>query len=142
MIISTRGRYALRVLIDLAQNGGEGLVPLKLISERQGLPVKYLEAIVPPLCKGGILRSQRGKDGGYELVRPASRITVGEVIELTEGRLAPVSCLECGENVCENADSCLTLPMWEQLGDMISGYLDSVSIQDLVDKSIERKAAK
>ncbi len=131
-MISTRGRYALRVVIDLAQREGDGFVSLKSISERQELPIKYLEAIVPSLCKGGVLRSQRGKDGGYALTREPADISVGEVIRLTEGNLAPVSCLVCEENTCERAADCLTLPMWEKLDGMIEGYLDSVSVEDVI----------
>lgn len=139
MMISTRGRYALRVLIDLAQHEDAGYISLKEISGRQGLSVKYLEAIVPALCKGGLLRSQRGKDGGYLLARAPARISVGEVIRLTEGKLAPVSCLECGENTCEEAERCLTLPMWERLDGLIGGYLESVTIQDILDGNIEKR---
>lgn len=143
MMISTKGRYALRAVIDIAQHEGDGNIPLKDVSERQGLSIKYLESIVPALCRGGVLRSRRGKEGGYTLAKGADRITVAEVIELTEGRLAPVSCLECGENVCERAESCLTLPMWERLDGMITGFLENVSIKDLIEgKKYEQKVEK
>lgn len=122
----------MRVVIDLAQREDDGFISLKSISEQQSLPIKYLEAIVPNLCKGGILRSQRGKEGGYALTRAPESISVGEVIRLTEGKLAPVSCLVCEENTCERASDCLTLPMWEHLDGMIEGYLDSVSIEDIL----------
>ena len=143
MMISTKGRYALRTVIDIAQHEGDGNIPLKAVSDRQGLSMKYLEAIVPALCRGGVLRSRRGKKGGYTLAKPAERISVAEVIGLTEGRLAPVSCLECGENVCERADSCLTLPMWESLDGMITEFLENVSIKDLIEgKKYEQKVEK
>lgn len=139
MFISTKGRYALKIVIDLAQHLDEGYVPLKEVSERQDLPVKYLEAIVPPLCRGGILRSQRGTGGGYCLARDPADISVGEIVVLTEGKLSPVSCLECGENTCEKAPDCMTLPMWETLDSMIADYLGSVSIDDIISGKINKK---
>ena len=139
-MVSTKGRYALRVIIDLAQHESDGFVSLKEISARQGISAKYLEMIVSLLVKGHAVRSQRGKDGGYVLARPADQITVGEIVLLTEGKLAPVSCLECEDNVCEKAASCLTLPMWQRMDRLIVDYLGSVTVQDIVDgkiKSIE-----
>lgn len=136
-MVSTKGRYALRVMIDLAQHEGDGFVSLKEISARQGISAKYLEMIVSLLAKGHVVRSQRGKDGGYMLNRPADQITVGEIVLLTEGKLAPVSCLECADNVCEKATSCLTLPMWQQLDRLIEGYLGSVTVKDIVDGNIK-----
>lgn len=132
MMISTRGRYALRVLIDLAQHAGEGCVPLKTIAARQEISLKYLESIVALLTKGGLLASTRGKEGGYRLMRPASEIFVSEVIRLTEGSLAPVSCLDEQENPCARAEVCPTLPMWRTLDHLIDGYLSSVSIESLL----------
>ena len=137
MMISTKGRYALRVMVDLTQNGGgANFVSLKSVSERQEISQKYLEMIVSQLSRGGVLRSMRGKEGGYALARPADRISVGEVVRLTEGSLAPVSCLECGEPTCEKAADCLTLPIWSELDKMVNTYLDSISIQDVVDRNI------
>ncbi|MEG1633968.1 MAG: Rrf2 family transcriptional regulator [Oscillospiraceae bacterium] len=136
MIISTKGRYALRVMIDLAQHEGEGNISIKEISERQNISAKYLESIVSLLIKGHVLRSRRGKDGGYTLNRPADKITVGEIVMLTEGKLSPVQCLECADNTCERSDNCLTLPMWEKLCSMIDGYLGSVTIRDIIDGNL------
>ncbi len=137
MMISTRGRYALRVLIDLAQHAGESRVSLKAIAERQEISLKYLESIVALLTKGGLLVSTRGKEGGYRLARPASEIFVGEVIRLTEGSLAPVACL-CEDGApCQRAEACLTLPMWRRLDRLIDDYLSSVSIEMLLNGEVE-----
>ena len=137
MMISTRGRYALRVLIDLAQRAGEGCVPLKAVSQRQGVSLKYLESIVALLTKGGLLVSTRGKEGGYRLARPASEIFVGQVFHLTEGSLAPVSCLRADGSPCEREGACLTLPMWRRLDQLIDDYLSSVSIEMLLEGRAE-----
>ncbi|NLW65165.1 MAG: RrF2 family transcriptional regulator [Clostridiales bacterium] len=132
MMVSTKGRYALRVIIDLAQHKDEGYVSLKSISERQKISLKYLEMIAASLNRAGLVQSQRGKEGGYMLTKPAAEYTVGAVLRAAEGDLAPVSCLDCGENTCERADSCITLPMWQRLDGLINGYLDSVSIEDML----------
>ena len=136
MMISTKGRYALRAMIDLAQHEGEGFLSLKSVAERQDISPKYLEMIVAILNRGGLVISQRGKEGGYRLARPASEILVGEVIRLAEGSLAPVACLDCTDSACERADNCLTLPMWRKLDGLINEYLDSVSIEDLLNKPL------
>jgi Rrf2 family iron-sulfur cluster assembly transcriptional regulator len=138
MMVSTKGRYALRVMIDLAQHEQEGYIPLKDVSRRQEVSAKYLEAIAALLARGGVIQSQRGKEGGYRLSRPPEAITAGEVVRLTEGRLAPVSCLECGENTCARADVCLTLPMWERLDSLIETYLNSVTIRDIIDGKLKK----
>lgn len=132
MIVSTKGRYALRVILDLAQHADEGYVSLKEISQRQDISMKYLESIVSVLSKAGLLRSHRGKDGGYELTKSPKEYTAGEIIRATEGNLTPVACLDCGEVSCERAEVCLTLPMWQRMDDLINGYLDSVTIDDLL----------
>lgn len=132
MMVSTKGRYALRVIIDLAQHAEDGYISLKEISDRQEISMKYLESIVSVLNKAGLLRSQRGKDGGYELTKAPAEYTVGEIIRSMEGNLTPVSCLDCEEVTCERADSCLTLPMWQQLDGLINGYLDSITVEDLL----------
>ena len=137
MMISTRGRYALRVLIDLAQHAGEGCVPLKAVSVRQEVSLKYLESIVALLTKGGLLVSTRGKEGGYRLSRPASEIFVGQVIRLTEGALAPVSCLGENGSPCQREGACLTLPKWRRLDRLIDDYLSSVSIEMLLEGRAE-----
>ena len=135
-MISTKGRYALRVMIDLTQHKDDGFVPLKSIAQRQKVSQKYLEMIVACLNKGGIVISQRGKEGGYQLSRSADKITVGEIITLMEGSMAPVACLDCEKNDCDRAENCLTLPMWQNLDNMISEYLGQITIQDLVDGKI------
>ena len=145
MMISTKGKYALQTLLDLAQQEqktvGDGTlgdyVSLKVIAERQDISMKYLEAIVAVLNKGGLLKSTRGKDGGYRLARPAAEITVAEVMALTEGSLAPVSCLDtCGEGQCAHAEACLTQPMWQKLDSIIDSYLSAVTIADILDGKI------
>ena len=132
MMISTRGRYALRVMIDLAEHQADGLIPLKVIAQRQDISEKYLESIVSTLVKAGLLDGMRGKNGGYRLNRPLEGYSVGEVLRLTEGSLAPVSCLETEVNSCPRAGDCHTLPMWKKLDDLINGYLDSVTLSDLL----------
>lgn len=130
--ISTRGRYALRVLLDLADSYGGPRVPLKDIAERQGISLKYLESIMPVLVREGIVSGSHGKGGGYELNIPPSECMVGNVLRLTEGSICTVSCLEEGSAPCERAPQCRTLPMWKKLDDLINGYLDTVSIKDLM----------
>ena len=136
MMISTKGRYALRVLIDLAQNGDENFVSLKDVAERQNISMKYLEMIVSMLNKGNMVRSQRGKTGGYKLAKTPSEYTVGEILKLTEGTLAPVMCLEEGAEACERAKDCVTLPLWKELNHIIDKYLDSVTLDDVINKRI------
>lgn len=137
MKISTKGRYALRMLIELATHQEEGFVSLKDISERQGISKKYLEQIVPMLNKSGILRTNRGNKGGYMLAKPANECTVGEVLRATEGSLAPVSCLEYEQNDCPRADICATLYVWQGLEKAVNDYLNSVTVQDIIDHSAE-----
>jgi len=135
-MISTKGRYALRVMIDLAQNGDENFVSLKDVAERQNISMKYLEMIVSMLNKGNMVRSQRGKTGGYKLAKTPSEYTVGEILKLTEGTLAPVMCLEEGAEACERAKDCVTLPLWKELNHIIDKYLDSVTLDDVINKRI------
>lgn len=137
MKISTKGRYALRMLVELARHQENGFVSLKEISERQNISKKYLEQIVPMLNKSGILRTNRGNKGGYMLAMPASECTVGDVLRATEGSLAPVSCLDQKINDCPRADYCVTLYIWEGLNKAVSDYLDSITIQDILDRSGE-----
>ena len=137
MMISTRGRYALRVMIDLAEQNADGFVSLKEIAARQEISEKYLESIVALLTKGGLLVSTRGKEGGYRLSRPASEIFVSQVIHLTEGSLAPVSCLGEDGSPCQREGVCLTLPMWRRLDQLIDDYLSSVSIEMLLEGRAE-----
>lgn len=132
MIVSTRGRYALRVLTDLAEHGSTDFIPLKDISERQEISRKYLESIMTLLSKNGFVDGVHGKGGGYRLNRPPEEYKIGEILRLTEGTLAPVACLEKGAEPCRRAPDCRTLPMWTKLNEMITGYLDSVSVADLM----------
>ena len=131
MLVSTKGRYALRVMVDLAENQGDGRIPLKEIAERQDVSEKYLENILSTLVRAQLLSGMRGKGGGYRLTRPAHEYAVGEVLRLTEGSLAPVSCLEGGRRGCVRAGECPTVGMWSRLDSMITEYLDSISIADL-----------
>ena len=138
MKISTKGRYALRVMADLALNGRDGTyVSLSDISFRQELSLKYLEAIVAALCKAEFLDSHRGKSGGYRLKKSPSEYTAGEILKATEGSLAPVSCLD-GEK-CVRAETCLTLPLWRALDEMIDGYLESVTLADVLEGKLPEK---
>lgn len=132
MIVSTRGRYALRVMIDIAEHPNEPYIPLKSIAARQGISEKYLESILKILVQEHLLEGMRGKGGGYRLTRSIDQYSVGEILRLTEGSLAPVTCLEGAENTCPRAGQCHTLPMWEKLDSLINGYLDSVSLADLL----------
>lgn len=134
MKISTKGRYALRMLIDLAQHQHEGYVSLKDISERQGISKKYLEQIVPMLNRSGILRTNRGNHGGYMLAKAPEECRVGDVLRATEGDLAPVSCLESAVNDCPRAAQCPTLFIWEGLYSIVSEYLDSITLRDILDR--------
>lgn len=129
-MISTRGRYALRVMIDLAEHIDEGYIPLQTIAKRQGISEKYLESILAVLSKAGLLDAVRGKGGGYRLSKPAKEYTAFEVLSLTEGTLAPVTCLERGQQ-CENAVNCRPLPLWQGLDQVIAAYLCSYTLADL-----------
>ncbi|MBQ7343352.1 MAG: Rrf2 family transcriptional regulator [Clostridia bacterium] len=132
MIISTRGRYALRVMIDLAENSSGEYIAMKKIAERQEISLKYLERILPVLTQNNIIEGVQGKGGGYRLTREPEQYTVGEILRLTEGNLAPVACLECGADLCPKRDTCKTLPMWEGLHNMICEYFDGIRLSDFV----------
>jgi len=134
MKISTKGRYALRMLVDLAEHRNKGYISLKEVSERQGVSKKYLEQIVPVLHKANILRTSRGSQGGYLMVVPPEKCTVGDVLRLTEGSLAPIACVEQNPVECERSADCVTLPVWQGLYKVITEYLDSITIQDLIDQ--------
>jgi len=133
--VSTKGRYALRMLLDLVKHKDAGFISLKEIAERQGISKQYLEQIVALLNTSNILRANRGKQGGYMLAKEPSQITVGQVLRITEGSLAPVACLEDDINYCDRADFCITLPMWEGLDKVISEYLDGINLQSLLDQN-------
>lgn len=132
MNITSKGRYALQVMIDLAQHPDEGFVSLKTVAERQEISMKYLEMIVSGLKKGELLESTRGKEGGYRLSRSPADYSVGEILRCLEDNLAPVSCIRDGEIQCEKASACVTLPMWRELDELTNAYLDGVSLQDLL----------
>ena len=138
MLISTRGRYALRILLELAQYDQGPYMPLPLIAEKQGISEKYLESIVSLLVKGGLVEGVRGKGGGYRLCRPLKDYSAGEILRLTEGSLAPVSCLEGDANAYPRAGQCHTLPMWTKLEGLINNYLDSVTLADLLDAPLDQ----
>ena len=130
MLISTKGRYALRVMADLAEHPSEGYIPLKEIAQRQEISEKYLEAIIKILVKARLLTGVRGKGGGYKLTRGAEQYTVGEVLRLTEETLAPVACLEEAADVCPRAPNCRTLPAWKGLTRVITENLDHITVAE------------
>lgn len=132
MMISTRGRYCLRVMIDLAEHQGDGYIPMKDVAKRQGISLKYMEKILPVLVKNSVVEGLQGKTGGYRLSREPAEYTLGEILRLTEGTLAPVACLECGAVPCDRAAECKTLPVWTELDRRINEYLDSVTLADLL----------
>lgn len=132
MKVSTKGRYALRVMIDLAQHAGEGFISLKEIAARQEISMKYLEMIVGILNRADFVLSLRGKSGGYKLAKNASQYTIGSILKLTEGSMAPVSCIENGTAVCERAGECITLPLWKGLDQVIDEYLEGITLEDLL----------
>ena len=132
MLISTKGRYALRVMIDLAQHQTDDFISLRDIAQRQEISDKYLESIIRMLVKARALESLRGKGGGYKLRKAPETYTVGSILRLTEESLAPVSCLEPNADACPKAGKCPTLPLWKGLDKVISEYLDSVTIADLM----------
>lgn len=136
-MVTTKGRYALGILLDLATQPAEAFVSLKTVAQRQQVSMKYLEMIVSLLNKGGLVESSRGKDGGYRLRRPAAEITVAQVLRATEGSMSPVACISCGETACEHADNCLTLPMWQRLDKLTDDYLSGVTIADLLDGKVD-----
>lgn len=134
MKISTKGRYAVRVMLDLAQYGSGKCVAVRQIAKRQEISEKYLEQIIGVLNKAGYVKSIRGAQGGYRLTRKPSEYTVGDILRLTEGSLCPVSCLEGDVNECERCDTCATLKVWKRLQQAIDGVVDHVTIQDLMDE--------
>ena len=133
-MITTRGRYALQVLIDLAEQDNNGYIPLRSITERQNLPKKYLEQILPVLVKAGI-DCAHGYSGGYRLNRPAEQYNVGEILRLTEGGLAPVTCFDRNDESCPCSNECRTHPMWEKYQDMTNRFFDGITIADLLKES-------
>lgn len=132
MIISTRGRYALRVIIDLAENDDGTYIPMKTVAARQNISLKYLEQILPILTKNGIVEAVHGKGGGYKFAKNPDGCTVWDVLKLTEGELAPVSCLGEGAKPCDKEAECKTIGLWRGLDDTIQKYLKSYKISDLI----------
>lgn len=141
MKISTRGRYALRMMLDLALNAQEQYVTIKSIAQRQEISGKYLEQIITVLSRAGFVKSTRGAQGGYKLAHPADEYTVGMILRLMEGNLAPVACIEDEPNQCSRCEACATLDVWKQLEDAISGVVDHITLADLAKKQQEKSLA-
>lgn len=135
MKISTRGRYSLRFMIDLAQHYTEGYIALKDVATRQNISKKYLEQIIPFLNRSGLLASNKGHMGGYMLAKHPSEITIKDILLSAEGSLTPVSCMDNNPNLCENCDGCITLPLYEGLYQVIIDYLDSITLQSIINKT-------
>ena len=140
MKISTKGRYAVRVMLDLAINNTGEYIKVKQIAERQGLSEKYLEQIISILNKAGYVKSVRGAQGGYRIAKDPAQYTVGMILRLTEGSLSPVACLDDEVNTCERCDTCETLEVWKTLADAINNVVDNVTIADLVENREQRIA--
>lgn len=135
MLISTKGRYALRVMLELSDHGRDEYVPLSVIAKKQEISEKYLESILVVLSKAGAIDALRGKGGGYRLNRDPKDYTIGGILRLVEGSLAPVTCLDCKPNGCARTVECRTLPLWEKLYALIENYLDGVTLADVSDTS-------
>lgn len=134
-MISTKARYALRVMIDLAEHQDAGYIPLKDIAARQEISEKYLEIIIKILVKGKMLKGLRGKGGGYILTREPSEYIVGDIIELTEGPLAPVACLQPDAEVCNRKDICITLPLWEKYYALVHDFFFHITLEDVINNN-------
>ena len=137
MKISTKGRYALRIMLDLARNDNGGYIPLRDISERQGITVKYMEQIIGTLGKAGHVKSSRGNSGGYRLARAAKEYRIGDILRTVEGELAVVACLEGAENECPRRFGCVTLPFWQGLNRVIEEYVDNVTLEDMLHDTVK-----
>lgn len=131
-MISTRGRYALRVMLDLAQNQGDGYVPMKDVAKRQDLSLKYLEQILPALKQSGMVKGVQGKGGGYRLTKKPEEYIVGDILRITEKDMAPVSCLAQGADECKHRDKCKTIGFWEGLNDVVNEYVNSKTLADML----------
>ena len=132
MLISARGRYALRVMLDLADNRSDGYIAMKKVAERQGLSLKYIERFMPVLSKNNYVEGVHGKGGGYRLSKEPKEYRVGDILRLAEGDLAPVTCLQCNAEKCDRADTCPTLPMWTEFHNMVNNYFDGITLADLM----------
>lgn len=140
MKISTKGRYALRMLLDLAEHQNDGFIALKDIASRQDISKKYLEQIIPILNKSDFLLSNRGFQGGYKLAKSPDKYTVGDILRITEGSLSPVACLDHDPVQCPRSDTCPTLPVWKGLKKAIDDYVDNITLQDLLEQQREQYA--
>ena len=141
MKISTKGRYALRLMIDLGENNTGTPISLRDVAKRQGISEKYLEQIISILNKAGYVRSIRGAQGGYLLRREPKEYTVGDILRLTEGSLAPVTCVEDEDMPCERQDNCVTVIVWKKINEAINNVVDSITLQDLVDWQNEKNVS-
>ena len=139
MMISTRGRYALRLMLDLAEHQENGYVALKDVARRQEISKKYLEQNIPALNRSDLLRTTRGYQGGYRLAREPVEYTLGDILRATEGSLAPVACLETDDNPCARQADCAALPVWQGLDQVINEYLDGITLQDILDQQTARR---
>ncbi len=139
MTISTKGRYALRMLVDLAEHQDRGYIALRDIAVRQGISKKYLEQIIPLLNQSDILLATRGFQGGYRLFGRPEEYTVGQILRITEGKLAPVACLKRDPVECSRSGQCPTLPVWRGLYQVINEYLDSITLQDILDGNVQKR---
>ena len=138
MIVSTKGRYALRVMVELAQHQGDGYVPLNVIAERQDISEKYLESILKVLVQDKLLTGLRGRGGGYRLTKVPEDYTLGEILRLTEGSLAPVACTEEGEHDCPRKESGPSHPVWQKLDHMINEFFDGITLADLIQPTSDK----
>ena len=138
MIVSTKGRYALRVMVYFVLHGTEEYIPLKEIAEAEGISQKYLESIMTTLSKGGFVDAVHGKGGGYRLNRKPEEYTVGSILKLTEGSLATVSCTTQGPAACSRATCCHTLPMWEKLDQLVDNFFEGITLKDLLEQPIDK----
>lgn len=135
-MISTKGRYALRVMIDLAEHGNGKYVPMKDVAKRQGLSLKYLERIMPVLTKNDVIEGVHGKGGGYRLVKSPEEYTAGQILKMTETHFAPVACLEEGAPVCSRAETCPTISMWKGYHKLTEDYFNGIKLSDLINKDL------
>lgn len=136
MMISTKGRYALRVLLDLAENSEKGYIPMKTVAERQNLSLKYIERIMPSLSKNNYVEGIHGKGGGYKLSKSPKDYKIGDILRLAEGDLTPVACLGCNSKQCDRAGICKTLPMWKKFDSLVNDFFDSITLQDLMNGNL------
>ncbi len=142
MKISTKGRYALRTMLELAMNGADDYISIKEIAFRQGISEKYLEQIISKLAKAGFVKSVRGAQGGYMLSKKPEEYKIGDILRLLEGSLTPVSCLENGVQACERKEFCVTLEIWKEIDEAIKGVVDRITLADLVERRKEKTYGK